>query len=158
MKHHITSLQEKLADPLNVHEKKHVTHNHCISEKKKQLNRFNEDQDPTPKSTRTDFQFHMSQEAEHSEEFSDLKEETDRIITDFQIALNEQVKKAIKLEIAIQEQELQDNYIESIRLITRVFVINANRTPNTDTVVAALMDVYLGRLLKHTHMNQSEFN
>ena len=62
------------------------------------------------------------------------------------------------MEIALQEQELQDNYIEALRLTTRVFVINANRTTNTDTVVAALMDGNHEQLLKHTHMNQSEFN
>ena len=99
----------------------------------------------------------MSQEAEQSEEFSTLKEEIDRIITDCWKSLKEQVKKLIKLEIEIQEQELQDNFIEAIKLITGGFVINANRTTNTDTVFSALMDSYHERLLKYTHMNQYQF-
>ena len=49
------------------HGTKHVTHHHCIWENKKQLNRFNEDEDIISKSARIDFQFHVSQEAEQSE-------------------------------------------------------------------------------------------
>ena len=39
-----------------------------------------------------------------------LKEDTDRIITEFRKALNEQVKNATQLEIALLEQELKDNH------------------------------------------------
>ena len=62
------------------------------------------------------------------------------------------------MEIALKEQELQDNHIESIRIITGGFVINKNRTTNTDTVVTALMDSYHERLQSHTHIYQHQFN
>ena len=100
----------------------------------------------------------MSQEAEQSEEFSTLNEETDQIITYCQKYLNKQVKKSIKLEISHQKQELQDKYIEAISLITAGFVINANRTTNNNTVVTALMYIYHDQFLKHTHMDQYQFN
>ena len=87
-----------------------------------------------------------------------MKKETYQIITNCRKDLKEQVKKSIKLEIALQEKELQDNYIEAIRIITGGFAINANKTTNTDTVVATLMDSYHEWLLKNTHMDQSQFN
>ena len=62
------------------------------------------------------------------------------------------------MDIALQEQELRDNYIESIRVIIRGFVINVNHTTNTDTIVSSLMDSYHERLLKHTHIDQYQFN
>ena len=91
IKLHTASLRENLSDLLNYHGTKHVTYHHCIWEKKKQLNRFNKDQYLIPKSDRINFKFHVSQESEHSEEFSSLKEETDRIITNLRKSLKEQV-------------------------------------------------------------------
>ena len=69
IKRHTSSLWENSADLLNYHGKKHFTHHHCILENKKQLIRFNEDQDLIPKSTRIDFQCNVSQKAEQREEF-----------------------------------------------------------------------------------------
>ena len=77
-------LRENLADLLNDHGTKHVTHHQFIWELKKQLNIFNEDQYFIPKSARIDFQFHVSQEAEQSEEISTQKKDTDQIITNLQ--------------------------------------------------------------------------
>ena len=42
--------------------------------------------------------------------------------------------------------------------MTRGFVINANITTNTDTVVANLINTYHEWLLKYTHTNQYQFN
>ena len=53
----------------------------------------------------------MSQESEHGEESATMKKDMDRIITNCRKYLKEQDKKTIKLETAIQEQELRDNYI-----------------------------------------------
>ena len=96
-------LRENLADLLNDHGTKHVTYHNCICGGKKQLNIFHKDQYLILKSAIIDFKFYVSQEAEQSEEFANLKEDTDHIITDFRKSLNEQVKRAIKLEIALQE-------------------------------------------------------
>ena len=71
--------------------------------------------------------------------------------------LKEQVVKAIKLEIALLEQKILDNYTEAIRIIYRGFVINANIKTSTNTVITALMDSYHEGLLKHTHMDKSQF-
>ena len=91
IKCHITSLQENWAHLLNDHGTKHVTHYQFIWLKKKQLNIFNEDQYFIPKSARIDFQFHVSQEAEQSEEISTQKKDTDQIITNLQKSQKEQV-------------------------------------------------------------------
>ena len=123
IKCHTASLQENLANLLNDHITKHVTYHHCIWEKNNQLNRFREYQDLILKSARIDFKFHVSQEAEQSEEFATTKEDTDRIITNRRKYLKEYVKESIKLEIALQEQEIRDNYIEAIRLIVKGFFI-----------------------------------
>ena len=91
IKRHITLLRENWAHLLNDHGKKNITHHQFIWEKKKQLNRFNKDQYFVPKSARIDFQFHVSQEAEQSEEISTQKKDTDQIITNLQKSQKEQV-------------------------------------------------------------------
>ena len=90
IKRHTALLLDNLADLLNDHGTKDVTHHHWVWEKKKQIIRFKEDQYLIPKSARINSRFHVSQEAEQSEKFSTLKEETDRIITNFWKALKEQ--------------------------------------------------------------------
>ena len=67
-----------------------------------QLNRFNKDQDLIPKPAIIYSKSYVFQEAEQSEIFSTLKEETYCIIIDCQKTLKEQIKKSTKLEIAIQ--------------------------------------------------------
>ena len=84
---HTASLQGNLPDTLNNNSTKHVTHHHCIREKTNQHNRFDKDKHLIPKSDRIDFKFHVYQEAEQSEEFEALKEDTYQIITNFQKSL-----------------------------------------------------------------------
>ena len=58
-----------------------------------QLNRFNKDQDLIPKPAIIYSKSYVFQEAEQSEIFSTLKEETDQILADCQKSLKEQIKK-----------------------------------------------------------------
>ena len=82
----------------------------------------------------------------------------DQIITKCLKSLKEKVKKAVKLEIALLEQEIKDNYIEVIGLIPGGFVINASYNTKTNTVISVLMDSYHERLLNRTRMDLTQFN
>ena len=55
------------------------------------------------------------------------------VITDCRKSFKKQFVEAMKLEIEIQEQELRDNYIEVIRLITGGF-LSTQIAPPTPTL------------------------
>ena len=67
IKRHTIFLHENLADMLNDHCTKHLTYHQFIWRKKNQNKIIHKDQDIIPKSSRVNFKFHVSQEAEQSE-------------------------------------------------------------------------------------------
>ena len=134
VKSHIASLQPKVATIL---EKLGTNHINLLSkkfQKTSQIEKMETNSDFIPRSARISFELHMTADAAATQEFQTLQTNTNNKVTEFRLFLKNQIIEATKIETKILTQQIQDNFITSLRHVITVFLTANSIAPTSDAI------------------------
>lgn len=160
VKSHISSLHPQVASIVERFAIKHIDLLVKHANKANQSTKLTENDEFIPRSARIKFEFHMSDTASESDKFKTLNTETQNLILAFQQTLKAQVVKAIEIEASTFLLEIQTNFVEAVKHISKAFLVLESPLKNThdvDTTVNHLMTSHGLTLLKYTSMTMPEF-
>ena len=112
----VSSIIEKLA--LSYIDLKTKAHN-----KRTQVKKMEANEEFFPRSTRFEFQFYVSDDAKKTPAFEKLQTATQQEIDGFKTKLKSCVIKAIRIELTVLDQCATDDFLKSLRHITKAFLV-----------------------------------
>jgi hypothetical protein len=154
---HVVSLQPQLATIL---EKLGIQHLNLLAKaynKATVIHRMESDPAFIPRSARLEFTLHMSKKAEATAEYQALHEETERMLETFRLGLKRQVVSAGKIEYKVLCQDIQTDLAQSLRIITRAFLIGESENTDVDDKVFGLIDNFHETILTHVNTDRTTF-
>ena len=155
---HVQSLHPQIATILERLGLRHLKLLVKANNKAKHIRRMTDDQDFVPRSARVDFEFHVSKPAEESPEFTALREDTNDLITAFQRSLTQKILAATRLEHNILTRSVQDDLVESLRVVVQAFLIVGEKaTDDIDASVYSLVHTYQDTLFEVVGLDLDAF-
>ena len=158
IKFHLESLQPNLATILEKLSLDFVRLLAKAYNKEKQISRMANEDDLIPRSARVAFEFNVSNKAEKSPAFIQLKTETATLIDQFQRNLKAKIVEVTTLELSILRDDITEEFVKNIRFITQVFITNDGLRPSdVDLIVNTLLSRYHLVLLAYLNVDATEF-
>ena len=155
---HVQSLHPQIATILERLGLRHLKLLVTANNKAKHIRRMTDDQDFVPRSARVNFEFHVSKPAEESPEFTALREDTNDLIAAFQRSLTQKILAVTRLEHTLLTRSVQDDFIESLRVIVRAFLIVGEKaTDDVDVSVYSLVHTYQDTLFEVVKLDLDAF-
>ena len=110
-----------------------------------------------PRSARLmNFEFRVSKEVETSEEFLEVKAETEVIIKEFRLNLKDKIMDTLKIEILSTRQKLYENLVKEIYSIIQAKLLSEKKTNDPHVIFTQILHYYLEELLDPFDCNELE--
>ena len=136
----------------------HIDLLHKWSTKCRQHGKMENDVDFIPRSARfVHFDFEVSKQVETSEEFQEVKAQTDLLIQELRLNLKDQVMEALKIEILILRKDLYINLVKEIYSIIQGKLLVEKKDANAHLVLSTIMHYNSEDLLDSFDTNKTEF-
>ena len=158
VKSHTASLQPKVAEIL---EKLGTQHINLLSkkfQKTTQIEKMETNAEFIPRSARILFELHMTEAATATTEFQTLQTTTNEKVNEFRLFLKQQIIAATKIEAKIIHQQIQDDFITSLRHIVTAF-LTANSIPTTTESIKTIIRTIISDqdIFKHSGLTTESF-
>ena len=96
-----------------------------------------DDEDFIPRSARlVNFDFQVPKQVEASEEFQEVKAQTNQIIQEFRIHLKGKIIDALKIEILLLRKELYLNLVQQLHAIIQGKLLSDKKTTSAHLVLS----------------------
>ena len=157
---HVESLHPQVAKIVKSYAEKHVNLFTKLEQKKLQVDKMSKDADFIPRSARINFEFYVRPQIQDSTEFTEIKEETAKMISDFQKNLKSQIVCVTIMEVNLLKKEIDDNSIRLIHHTTNAFHLQNNPDRINHTVTATIAHIINGygpTMLRYTTMDKDGF-
>ena len=156
---HVASLHSDLAAILSRLAKTHLKALTKLRHRRSVITKMEQDNDFVPRSARVDFKLNCSKAAEQDPEFPGLKDECQRLITEFHSKLKAQILQAAKIEAKLALVDAQKSFTNALQLSTKAFLV-AHRQEDeiqTEKMVSTIISNYSGELLKYLDITEDDF-
>ena len=160
MSGHVASLHPYVTKLITPYAEKHVNLFAKLEHKKIQVDRMSKDNDFIPRSARVNFEFYVRPQISEMDDFTVIKDETTRMIDDFQQNIKSQIVRVAIMEINCLHQELNDNLVQLIHHTTKAFHLQYNPDAKNHTVtttIAHLINAHGETILKHSNLDNNGF-
>ena len=135
----------------------HIELLHKWSTKCRQHCKMEGDDTFIPRSARLmNFEFRVSKEVETSEEFLEVKAETEVIIKEFRLNLKDRIMDTLKIEILSTRQKLYENLVKEIYSIIQAKLLSEKKTNDPHVIFTQILHYYLEELLDPFDCNELE--
>eukprot|EP00957_Ditylum_brightwellii_P196267 14953784-Ditylum_brightwellii.AAC.2 len=114
-----------------------------------------EDEGFIPCSAHTEFTLIVPKEVEGNQEFKDLQEMTNEIISDCRKSLKAQILKCINVKYNLFHQQIINDFAKRLCFVTEQHLVLLQDTSNIDETLSTLLLAYKGELMQHLHCNET---
>ena len=128
----------------------HMKAFHKATQKKRMM----DDEEFIPRSARIEFTLMVAKEAEDDQEFIDIREATNEIITDCRKSLKAQILKCIDVEYKLLHQQIVEDFAKNLRFVTKQHLVLLEDNSNIDETVTAFLFAYKGELMQYLNCNE----